>query len=157
MFWGLLLPVPHVGWGAQDWAQTPQSLGTTSATVIILLWVGHPPGGIGLNYTMTPSLLPILSWVLLYIFSCRRSFSFVLSLFSLIVALSKAVVLFYPWEEVWAQGLPILSSWPLPHKHLNVLKGYPFICFRSFSMLSPLRRKFVNASLLLIRSPVQGI
>ena len=54
-------------------AQTPCSLGKTSAIVIILPFVSCLPRGIGLDYSRTPSLLPILLCFLLYIFSCRSS------------------------------------------------------------------------------------
>ena len=59
-------------WGAQCGGQTPRSLGSTSATVFIFPFVGHPPS-VGLNFTASPPLLPTLLWFLLYIFSCRRS------------------------------------------------------------------------------------
>ena len=42
------------------------SLGRTSVVVIILPFVGRPPGGKSLDYTMTPPLLPILLGFLLY-------------------------------------------------------------------------------------------
>ena len=54
-----------LGWGAQCGDQTLHSFGKTSAIVIILLFIG-------LDYTMTPPLLPL--WFLIYTFSCRRSF-----------------------------------------------------------------------------------
>ena len=59
------------GWGAQCGAQTPHSLERTSAVVIILPFVCHPPGGTGLDYTKSSCLLPISLWFLLFIFSCR--------------------------------------------------------------------------------------
>ena len=39
----------------------------------ILLFMRHPPGGVGLDY-MAPPNPPISLWFLLCIFSCRRSF-----------------------------------------------------------------------------------
>ena len=59
------------GWGAPCGVQTPCSLGRISAVVILLLYVGCPPGGLGLEYTATLPLLLILLWFFLYIFSCR--------------------------------------------------------------------------------------
>lgn len=41
--------------------------------LFILMFVGHSPGGLGLDYSMS-LLLPISSWFLLYIFTCRGSF-----------------------------------------------------------------------------------
>ena len=35
----------------------PLLLGEISAVVIILTFVGHPPGGMGLDYSTTPFLL----------------------------------------------------------------------------------------------------
>ena len=61
-------------------------LGRTSAIVIILSSVSRLPADVGLDYTMTPPLLPI-SLCLLYIFSCRRSSLLIFRLFSLTVAL----------------------------------------------------------------------
>ena len=75
------------GWGAQCGAQTLCSLGRTSAIVIIFCCVGHLPGGMGLDCTTSPLLLPVSLWFLFYIFSCRRSFLLVFRSFSLIVAL----------------------------------------------------------------------
>ena len=42
--------------------------------MIIFLLVGHQPGSVGLDYTVSLPLLPIWLWFLLYTFSCRRSF-----------------------------------------------------------------------------------
>ena len=55
-------------------AQTHCSLWKTSAVVIILLFVDHAPGDMGLDYTTTLSLLSVSLWFLLYVFNCRRSF-----------------------------------------------------------------------------------
>ena len=74
-FWGLSSQcrTPKAG-ESQCEAQTPRSLGRTSAIFIILLFVGHLHGSMGLDCTVSLSLLPLLLWFLLYIFSCRRSF-----------------------------------------------------------------------------------
>ena len=55
---------------AQCEAQTPRSLGRMPVIVIILPFGGCLPGSLGLAYTASPLLLPILLWFLLYIFSC---------------------------------------------------------------------------------------
>ena len=57
-------------WRLTFLVQIPRSLGTSSATVTILPFVNHPPWGIlGFCLSYSSSL-----WLLLYIFSCRRSF-----------------------------------------------------------------------------------
>ena len=63
-----------LSWGAQCGAQTTCSLGRTSVVVIILLFVGHPTQGMGLDCTANPLLLPISLWLFLYVLSCGRSF-----------------------------------------------------------------------------------
>ena len=68
-FWGTHLP----GAGPPCWgAQTPHSLGRTSAIVIILPLSFS--GGVGLDYIASPPLLLILLWFLLCVFSCGKSF-----------------------------------------------------------------------------------
>ena len=70
-------PLPNTGLlgsGAQWGAQTPRSLGRTSAIVITLPFVCQSPWDMGLCYTMTPPLLPDSLWFLLYIFSCSDLF-----------------------------------------------------------------------------------
>ena len=64
------------------------SLGRTSLIVIILPFVVRLPGGIGLDYTVSPPLL-LVSWFLHFIFSCRRSFLLVFMSFSSIVVVYK--------------------------------------------------------------------
>ena len=63
------------------------------AIVIILLFLGCPPWGMSLCYTVSTLLLPVSLWFLLYIFSYRKSFLLVLRSFSLIVALQIVIVL----------------------------------------------------------------
>ena len=60
-FWGLIFPV-------QDPQAGPShSFGRTFAIVIILLFVSHPPRGMGPDYIATLPLLLVLLWFLLYI------------------------------------------------------------------------------------------
>ena len=82
-----LLGAGPLGQGAQCVAWTPRSCGRTSAIVIILLFKGHLPRGIGLDYTASLPLLPFLLWFFLYIFSCRESFLLVFESFTYIVTL----------------------------------------------------------------------
>lgn len=67
--------------GADPWAGKPDvelrppcSLGRTFAIVVILLFEGCPPEGMGLIYITTLPFLPNSLWFLLYIFRYRRSF-----------------------------------------------------------------------------------
>ena len=39
--------------------------------VIILHFLGHPHGGMELDYSVSPPLLPVSFWFLLYAFTCR--------------------------------------------------------------------------------------
>ena len=55
--------------------------------LIILPFVGHLSGGMGLEYTISLPLLPILLWFLLYIISYGKSFLLVFRYLSLIVVL----------------------------------------------------------------------
>ena len=73
-------PEPH-GWRLQSGTQTLGFLGRTSSIVIILLLVGCPFKGIGLDYVVTLPLLSVSLWFLLYIFSYTRSFLVGSSLF----------------------------------------------------------------------------
>ena len=62
-------------WGAQCGAQTHCFVVRTSPIAMILLFVGHSPEGMGLDYyTRIPALMPTLLWFYLYSFLCRRSF-----------------------------------------------------------------------------------
>ena len=70
-----LLGAGPLGWGTQCGYWTPLLLGEKLSIVIILLFVAHLPGGIGLEYSTSMPLLLISLWFLLYIFSCRRFFS----------------------------------------------------------------------------------
>lgn len=68
--------IPGAGaldWGARCGAQTPCSLGRTSAILIILPFVGHLPQDGGPDISLP--LLPISFWLLLYIFTCEIFFS----------------------------------------------------------------------------------
>ena len=61
VFWGLVFfEQDSWGWGAWCRAWTPLSLGRISA-VVIGLFVGHLPGGMGLGYTMSLPFLIALS------------------------------------------------------------------------------------------------
>ena len=62
MFWGLVfLMQDPLAWGVWRGAWTPCFLGKTSAIIIILLFVGCPPRGMGLDYTPISTSLPLLS------------------------------------------------------------------------------------------------
>ena len=43
-------------------------------SIIILQFVGHPPGGMGFDYIASPPFLLISLWFFLYAFSCRSAF-----------------------------------------------------------------------------------
>lgn len=68
------------------WGLDSYSLWLVSAVAIILLFGGHLPRDMTLDYTVCPLLLSIL-WLLLYIFSCKLSFLLVFSMFSSIIDL----------------------------------------------------------------------
>ena len=76
-----------LGWGAQCGAWTPCSLWRTSTIVTILPFMDRQPQDMGLDYTVSPPLLPILLWFCLYIFSYRRSLPIVFRSFLSTVAL----------------------------------------------------------------------
>ena len=76
-----------LGWGAQCGALTPRSLGRTCEVVNTLLFVGRLPWGVGFDYTMSPPLLRIALWFLLYIFKCGKSFLLVFRSFQYTIAL----------------------------------------------------------------------
>ena len=61
-----------LGWGAQYGAQNSHYSGRTSAIVIILHFVCCPPQGMTLYWESAPPTLLVV--ILLYVFSCRRSF-----------------------------------------------------------------------------------
>ena len=105
-FWELtcLPSEEHPGWRTQCGAWTPQSLRRASAIVIILLFVGHLPMGVDLDYTVSLALLVILWWFLLYIFSCGKSFTLVFRSLSLIVALYVVIILVCSWEEMRSES-----------------------------------------------------
>ena len=61
------VPFPGAGplvWGDQYGALVPCFLGACSTTVIILLVVDCLPRGVGFDYTVSPSLLPVQLWFL---------------------------------------------------------------------------------------------
>ena len=86
MFWGLIFqvqdPFPEPPWCG---AQVTHSLGRTSATLIILLFVGHTPRGMNLDYITSLFFCSLV--VAPSLFSCRRSLLLVFWLFLSIVAL----------------------------------------------------------------------
>ena len=92
ILWAFIFPVGPMGCAAWCGAQITQFLGRTSAIIIILLFVHHPPINTGLDYTM---LLPflLLLWFLTYIFSYRRSVLLVFWFFWSIVPLWIVVIL----------------------------------------------------------------
>lgn len=61
MFWGLTSPGwGPLGWGTQCGARSPNSLGRASAIVITLTFVGHLPGSVGFDSTVSWPLLVFL-------------------------------------------------------------------------------------------------
>ena len=62
-FWKLHAEL--LSWGARCGARTPSSMGRTSATMIILPFVGHLPRGMGPDHTVSLPLLSISLWFLL--------------------------------------------------------------------------------------------
>ena len=73
MHWGLVFSVPDPQAGELDIrlrALTP----VRGTSAVPLQLVGCPPKGMGLDYMVSSPLLPISVWLLLYVFSCRRSF-----------------------------------------------------------------------------------
>ena len=75
-FWGLIFPCMTPGWGTQCGAWASHSFGRASAIVIILLLVGCPPRGGGLDSTVfllsySSSVVPSLYLWLWEIFFAR--------------------------------------------------------------------------------------
>ena len=60
-FWGLVFLLQTPGLGSPMWSLDPLILGRTSALVIILFFVGHVPGSVGLDCIVSLLLLPFLS------------------------------------------------------------------------------------------------
>ena len=57
------------GWEGQNEARTSHSFGRTSSIVIILLFVGHPPSSMGLDYLVnSPPLIHFTVVLSLYLF-----------------------------------------------------------------------------------------
>ena len=75
------------------------SLRRITAIVVTLLFVDCLPGDVSLNYSASPFLLLDLLWLLLYVFSCRRSFLLIFRSFSLIVLCSYRFVNFVGLSE----------------------------------------------------------
>ena len=71
MFWELVFPRQWPALGSMMRAQTPCSLGRTSAIVINLPFVHHPPRGMGLDYIAALLLLAVSLWFLPCILSCK--------------------------------------------------------------------------------------
>ena len=88
IFWGFLFLVqdPHSG-DPSCGAWIPCSLGRTTVIIALFPLVGWLPRAMGLDHMCLCPPLPILLWLLLYLFSCRWSFLLVFRLFSWIVAL----------------------------------------------------------------------
>ena len=68
MFWGLILPMQDYWPGKPDVGVRPPAHGEP---LLLFSFVVHPPRVMGLNYTISPSCLPVSLPFLLYIFSCR--------------------------------------------------------------------------------------
>ena len=80
--WGLLSQCKTQAWRAGCGPWTPCSLRRTYSIVVVLPPVVCLPGDMGFYYTMSPPLVPIFLWFLLYFFSCRRSFLLFFQFFS---------------------------------------------------------------------------
>ena len=68
--------------------------------MIILLSVGHLPGGVGLDYTTSLLLLPVSLWFLLYIFSGGKILSASLQVILTGSFSVNSIILTCPWEKV---------------------------------------------------------
>ena len=81
MLWGLLLPMPDPQAGEPDVGSELSLLWENFCDIIILQFVGHPPGwyGIWLYCECAPPTISL--WFLLYVFGCRISFLIGSSLF----------------------------------------------------------------------------
>ena len=60
--------------GSPRWGSELSLLEENLCNIIILYFVGCPSRGMGLDYIMSPPLLPVSLCFLLHVFSCRRSF-----------------------------------------------------------------------------------
>ena len=67
------------------WGPELSLLGENPCSCDYTLVCGMPTGGVGLDYTVSPPLLPVSLWFLLYIFSCEKSFLLVFRSVSSIV------------------------------------------------------------------------
>ena len=84
-FWGLIFPCMTPGWGSQCGAWASHSFGRASAIVIILLLVGCPPRGGGLDSTVfllsySSSVVPSL-YLWLVVFSLASCLSYMCSVY----------------------------------------------------------------------------
>ena len=82
MFWGLNFLVRDPGLGSLMWGLDPSLLGENLYNCDYPFACESPTWGCGLDYTMSLPLLPILLWLLLYNFSCGKSFLLVFRSFS---------------------------------------------------------------------------
>ena len=64
---------PHGLW-SPVWGSDPLLLEENLSNCDYPSFVGHPSRGVGLDYTASPLLLPILLWFLLYTLICRGCF-----------------------------------------------------------------------------------
>ena len=87
MFWKLFFLVQDPQAGKPNVGSYPSVLRENFCNCNYPPFVGRPPKGMGLDSTLSPPLLHIFLWFLLYIFSCRRSFLLVFRSFSSIFAL----------------------------------------------------------------------
>ena len=82
-FWGLVFLVQYPRLGSPMWGLNPLAPWVEFLQLwLSSLFVGHLPRGVGVDYSASLSLPPILLWFLLYIFKCGRSLLPVFSLFS---------------------------------------------------------------------------
>ena len=95
-FWELIFQVQNPQAGEPD---VGLRLIASSFAVVIILVCGLPTQWYGLDYTASLLLLPVSLGLLLYIFSCRRSFLLAFWSFSSIVATQIVVISVCLWKR----------------------------------------------------------
>ena len=98
-------------WGCLMWGSEFSVLWENLCHVITLQFGVCLPGAMGLDYMMSLSLLPVLLWFRLYVFSCRGCFLVSFSLFQGWL-FCRLLWLWCACERRWAQG-PSTSTPPL--------------------------------------------
>ena len=106
-------------WVQDPWAGVPSvglrplaPWGGPLIIVVLLLFVGHWPKGVGPNFTTFLPLLPVSLWFLLYILHCGKLFLLVLRRFSWLIALQIVITWVCLWEEMSSESsyLAILAT-----------------------------------------------